>query len=55
MKPYWFSVLVRKVLKRGSFASTDALKSRIEQFIDYFNRTMAKPYKWTYGGKPLTT
>jgi len=51
----WFSVLVRKVLKRGSFASTDALKSRIEQFIDYFNRTMAKPYKWTYGGKPLTT
>ncbi len=51
----WFSVLVRKVLKRGSFVSTDALKSSIEQFIDYFNRTMARPYKWTYGGKPLST
>jgi len=22
-------------------------------FIDYFNRTMAKPFKWTYQGKPL--
>ncbi|VFM98344.1 MAG: hypothetical protein BECKG1743D_GA0114223_110403 [Candidatus Kentron sp. G] len=23
-------------------------------FIDYFNATMAKPFKWTYQGKPLT-
>jgi putative transposase len=22
-------------------------------FIDYFNRTMAKPFKWTYKGRPL--
>jgi hypothetical protein len=22
-------------------------------FIAYFNRTMAKPFKWTYQGKPL--
>ena len=49
----WFSVLVRKVLRRGNFASTAALKHRIEAFILYFNRTMAHVYKWTYKGRPL--
>ena len=49
----WFSVLVRKVLRRGNFASTEALKRRIEGFIAYFNRTMARAYKWTYKGRPL--
>lgn len=49
----WFSILVRKLLKRASFTSLDDLKSRILQFIDYFNKTMAKPFKWTYKGKVL--
>jgi putative transposase len=49
----WFSILVRKLLKRGNFVSTNHLKTRIEDFIDYFNRTMAKPFKWTYKGKVL--
>jgi hypothetical protein len=49
----WFSILVRKLIRRGNFASKDMLKTRIEQFIDYFNRTMAKPFRWTYAGKPL--
>ncbi|MBP5977943.1 hypothetical protein HW132_35920 [Brasilonema sp. CT11] len=49
----WFSILVRKLLKRASFKSLDDLKSRILQFIDYFNKTMAKPFKWTYKGKVL--
>jgi transposase len=50
----WFSILVRKLLRRSSFTSKTQLKSRILEFIDYFNRTMAKPFKWTYKGKPLT-
>lgn len=50
----WFSILVRKLLKRGSFTSKDDLKTRLLAFIDYFNRTMAKPFKWTYKGKVLT-
>jgi hypothetical protein len=29
------------------------LKTRIEQFITYFNATMARPFRWTYAGKPL--
>lgn len=50
----WFSILVRRLLKRGSFNSVDDLKQRILDFIAYFNRTMAKPFKWTYAGRPLT-
>ena len=49
----WFSILVRKLLKRGNFVSTEALKARIEAFILYFNRTMARAFKWTYKGRPL--
>jgi putative transposase len=49
----WFSILVSKLLKRGNFTSTTQLKTKILEFIDYFNRTMAKPFKWTYRGKAL--
>jgi transposase len=50
----WFSILVRKLLKRAGCSSVDDLRQRILKFIDYFNRTMAKPFKWTYDGRPLT-
>ena len=50
----WFSILVRKVLKRGNFKSTDELKRKVLAFIEYYNRTMAKPFKWTYQGRALT-
>ena len=50
----WFSILVRKVIKRGNFISTDDLKRKVLAFIEYYNRTMAKPFKWTYLGKALT-
>jgi transposase len=50
----WFGILVRKLIKRGNFCSQADLKTRILAFIDYFNRTMAKPFKWTYKGKILT-
>ena len=49
----WLSVLVRKVLRRGNFTSVEDLERKVRAFIDYYNRTMAKPYKWTYQGKPL--
>lgn len=50
----WFSILVRRLLKRLSVTSTEELKQKILEFIEYFNRTMAKPFKWTYKGRPLT-
>ena len=49
----WFSVLSRRVIRRGSFRSTDDLRDRILKFIEYYNDTMAKPYKWTYAGRVL--
>ena len=49
----WFSILARRVIRRGSFRSKEDLRGRILQFIDYCNRTMAKPFKWTYAGRPL--
>jgi len=45
--------LVRKVLKRGNFTSVEELKAKVLAFVEYFNRTMAKPFKWTYKGKVL--
>ena len=50
----WLSILVRKLLKRGSFTSVEHLKAKVLEFIHYYNRSMAKPFKWTYQGKPLT-
>ncbi len=49
----WLSILVRKLLKRGSFTSREHLKAKVLAFIEYFNRAMAKPFKWTYKGKAL--
>jgi hypothetical protein len=50
----WFSILVRKVLKRGNFTSVADLKAKVLAFVEYYRRTMAKPFKWTYKGKALT-
>jgi len=49
----WLSILVRKLLKRGSFTSVEHLQAKVLEFIAYYNRTMAKPFKWTYQGKVL--
>ncbi len=49
----WFSVLARRVLRRGNFRSTEDLRQKILAYIAYYNRTRAKPYKWTYTGRPL--
>ncbi len=49
----WLSILVRKLLKRGNFVSIADLKAKVLAFIEYYNLTMARPFKWTYQGKPL--
>ncbi len=48
----WFGVLCRKLLNRGSFASLEELKASLLQFIEYYNRHLAHPYRWTYTGTP---
>jgi transposase len=49
----WLSILVRKLLRRGNFRSVQDLRDQVLHFIDYFNQTMAKPFRSTYRGKPL--
>ena len=50
----WFSILVKRLLKRLSVKSTAELKDKILNFISFFNNVMAKPFKWTYKGKVLS-
>jgi hypothetical protein len=50
----WFSILARKLLKRGNFTSVEDLVAKVLAFVEYYNRTMAKPFKWTYKGKALS-
>jgi hypothetical protein len=49
----WLSILARKLLKRGSFVSIEDLKAKVLTFIEYYNKTMAKPFRWTWKGKAL--
>ncbi|MFY0539476.1 transposase [Nannocystis pusilla] len=49
----WFSILVRRLLRRASFSSLDDLRERLAGFIAFFNKCMAKPFRWTYQGKVL--
>lgn len=44
----WFSILARKLLRRGNFTSVDDLSAQMSAFIDYFNRTLAKPFQWKF-------
>jgi hypothetical protein len=49
----WLGILTRRVIKRGNFTSVEDLKAKVLAFIEYFNQTLAKPFKWTYRGRPL--
>lgn len=44
----WFSILSRKVIRRGNFKSKEDLKEKLLNFTDYFNKVLAKPYQWKY-------
>jgi transposase len=48
----WFSILGRKLLKRGIFSSPDELVAQIVDYIERYNQT-AQPFRWTYTGDPL--
>ena len=48
-----FGVIVRKVVRRGSFTSVADFREKLLNFINYFNRVFAHPFRWTYTGRPL--
>jgi transposase len=47
-----FSILTRRLLRRGEFESRDDLVAKIMAWIGEYDRT-AKPFAWTYDGQPL--
>jgi transposase len=49
----WFSVLARRWLKRGDFASVEAFETGLRAFLDDYHAHHAHPYRWTYTGEPL--
>jgi hypothetical protein len=49
----WFSILARKVIRRGNFTSIEEFQTKLSAFIDVLNATMANAFRWTYQGKPL--
>jgi transposase len=48
-----FGIVMRKLIRRGSFTSVDDLRAKLLAFLEYFNAVFAKPFKWTYNGRPL--
>ena len=50
----FFSILTRKVIRNGNFASRHDLVTKLMTFIDRYN-TATRPFAWTYTGQPLTT
>jgi transposase len=49
----WFGILCRRLLNRSSFSSLEVMQEKILSFVDYFNETLAKPFRWTFTGRPL--
>src|SRR5919204_4653297 len=50
-----FGMIMRKVVRRGNFTSVTDLKDKLLRFIAYFNEVFAKPFRWTFTGRPLQT
>lgn len=48
----FFSILQRKVIANGNFASRDDLIAKLLRFVADYDQT-AKPFKWTYAADPL--
>ena len=48
----FFSILARRLLKRGAFASEQDLAQQMLAFVETYNQT-ARPFTWTYTGKVL--
>lgn len=47
----WFSLLARRVLKHGSFATADDLVRAVEGFVVHWNKHEAHPFRWTFRGR----
>lgn len=49
----WFNMLTRDVLKGGIWHSKKQLVDQLMDYIETYNKTRAKPFKWTFDGKSM--
>lgn len=49
----WFNILTKDVIKGGIWKSSRQLADQLMEYIKTYNKTRAKPFEWTYTGKPL--
>jgi len=49
----WFNIFARDVLRGGVWRSKQELVNQIMTYVKQYNELWAKPFKWTYTGKPL--
>jgi len=47
----WFGFLQRRVIKNGQFSSVEILENKINLFIKYYDKYLAKPMKWLFKGE----
>ena len=50
----WFSQLSKRVLQFGDFTSQDDLAEKVLNYLDYYNRYLAKSFKWSATKKKET-
>lgn len=43
----WFSQLSKRVLKTGNFKNTDDLSNKVIQYLNYYNKELAKAFRWS--------
>ncbi len=44
----WFSILQRRVIRYGNFASKEAMADRVLGYTDHWNAVEAHPFRWTW-------
>jgi transposase len=49
----WFSIFARDVIRGGIWRSKKQLVDQILYYVQRYNEQRAKPFAWTYTGKPL--
>jgi len=49
----WFNILTKDVVKGGIWQSSGQLASQLMEYIETYNETRAKPFRWTYTGEAL--
>ena len=49
----WFNILTKDVLRGGVWKSKKQFTDQLMEYVKTYNAGRAKPFQWTYSGKPL--